>query len=98
MLKSKDRNATRRMYYFIEGLKLGIKQYVILQQPTSLEDAEMHAKLKESTPEPQPIDCTDEILKAVAQLKTSDNMTQPTVEAYNMPYTNKSLRIRNRIS
>ena len=55
--------------YFIQGLKPELKSFVILQRPTSFEEAEMHAKLKESVPEPKPVDRTDEILKALAHIQ-----------------------------
>ena len=55
--------------YFIQGLKPELKSFVILQRPTSFEEAEMHAKLKESVPEPKPVDRTDEILKALAHMQ-----------------------------
>ena len=42
--------------YFIQGLRADLKNFVILQRPTSLEEAEMHAKLKESVPDPKPMD------------------------------------------
>ena len=55
--------------YFIQGLRPDLKNFVILQRPKSFEEAEMHAKLKESVPDPKPADRTDEILKALAQLQ-----------------------------
>ena len=76
--------------YFIQGLKPAIKNYVILQRPSTFEDAEMHAKLKESLPEPQPVDRTDEILQALAKMQTNGNNSQPSVAAYNAPYNNNS--------
>lgn len=45
--------------YFILGLKPELKSFVILQCPTSFEEAEMHAKLKESVPEPKLVDRAD---------------------------------------
>ena len=74
--------------YFIQGLKPTLKHYVVLQRPTSFEDAEMYARLKESLPEPQPKDRTDEILSALAKLQSSENVSkQPAaVAAYSQPY------------
>ena len=37
--------------YFIQGFQPHIKNYVLLQRPGTIEDTEMHAKLKESLPE-----------------------------------------------
>ena len=37
--------------YFIQGFQPHIKNYVLLQKPGTIEDTEMHAKLKESLPE-----------------------------------------------
>ena len=51
--------------YFIQGLRADLKNLVILQRPTSFEEAEMHAKLNESVPDPKPRDRTNEILKAL---------------------------------
>lgn len=80
--------------YFIQGLKPAIKHYVLLQRPASLEDAETQAKLKESTPDPQSVDRTDEIITSfnntLAQLKISEQNKQPTVAAYSRPYTDNS--------
>ena len=55
--------------YFIQGLKPELKSFVILQRPTSLKEAEMHAKLKESVRKPKPVDRTDEILKALTHMQ-----------------------------
>ena len=60
---------TECINYFFQGLKSELKSFVILQRPTSFEEAEMHAKLKESVPEPKPVDRTDEILKALAHMQ-----------------------------
>ena len=55
--------------HFIQGLTPGLKIFVILQGPTLFKKAKMHAKLKESVPEPKPVDRTDEILKALAHMQ-----------------------------
>ena len=54
---------------FIQNLRLELKNHVLLQRPNSFEDAEMHAKMKESFPEPKPVDRTDGILHALAKLR-----------------------------
>ena len=75
--------------YFIQGLQPHIKSYVLLQRPGTFEDAEMHAKLKESLPEQAPTDRTDEILRALAQLqKTTADKSTPQVAAYGNYPTN----------
>ena len=53
----------------------------------------MHAKLKESVPDPKPTDRTDEILKALAQLQeNSDPKPKPAIAAADRfhPFTDKS--------
>ena len=47
---------------FIQNLRPDLKHYILLQRPESLEAAEMHARMKESLPEPKIVDQTDEIL------------------------------------
>ena len=54
---------------FIQNLRPELKNYVLLQRPDSLEEAETHAKLKESLPDPKPADRTDETLNALAKNK-----------------------------
>ena len=54
--------------YFIQGLRADLKNFAILQRPTSFEEAELHTKRKESAPDPKLTDRTDEILKVFAQL------------------------------
>ena len=73
--------------YFIQGLQPHIKNYVLLQRPGTFEDAEMHARLKESLPEQAPADRTDEILRALAQLQktTADKVTPPLAAYGNYP-------------
>ena len=66
--------------YFVQGLKPEIKSYLVLQRPGTLEEAENHAKLKESVPEKKTDDRIDEILKAVAPLVKQAQT--PTVAAY----------------
>ena len=66
--------------YFVQGLKPEIKNYVVLQRPGTLEEAENHAKLKESVPEKKTDDRIDEILKAIAALVKQAQT--PTVAAY----------------
>ena len=55
--------------YFIQGLRPELKNFVLLRQPTSFEQAESLAKLKQSVPDKRPEDRTDEVLKALAALK-----------------------------
>lgn len=56
---------------------------MLLQRPHSLGEAETHAKLKESLPDPKPADRTDEILNALAKLQTQT--PSPVVAAYTPP-------------
>ena len=53
--------------YFIQGLRADLKNFVILQRPTSFEEAEMHAKLKESLPDPKPTDRADNYMRNLTQ-------------------------------
>ena len=70
--------------YFVQGLKPEIKNYVVLQRPGTLEEAENHAKLKESVPEKRNDDRIDEILKAMAPLvKQAQTPTVAAYESYN---------------
>ena len=64
-----DVPTTESISFFIQGLNPETKRYVILQRLETLEEAEDHAKLKESVAEPKPVDRTDEILRAVAELQ-----------------------------
>lgn len=57
------------MNQFIQGLRPELKSFVILQRPESFENAERHARLRESVQDPKPPDRTDEILKALANLQ-----------------------------
>ena len=79
--------------YFIQGLRPHLKNFVILQRPTPFEEAEMHAKLKESVPDLKPADRTDKILKALTELqeKTAPK-AKPTIAAANRyhPFTEKA--------
>ena len=59
---------------------------MLLQRPDSLEEAETHAKLKESLPDPKPADRTDEILNALAKLQTQT--PSPVVAGYTPLATN----------
>ena len=63
--------------HFIQGLKPVLKSYVMLQRPQTLEEAENHARLKESTPDPTS-DKMDQVLSILT--KQAHN---PTVAAYN---------------
>ena len=63
--------------HFIQGLKPGLKAYVMLQQPTTLEEAENHAKLKESAPDPT-ADKMDQMLSLLTKQAQAS-----TVAAYN---------------
>lgn len=56
---------------FIQNLRPELKTYVILQRPEILGLAEMHAKLKESLPDPKPLDRFDELLEAITKLHTT---------------------------
>lgn len=68
---------------FIQNLRPELKHHVLLQRPDSLEEAERHAKLKESLPDTKPADRTDEILNALAKLQTQPQ--PPVVAAYTPP-------------
>ena len=83
--------------YFIQGLRPHIKNYVLLQRPGTFEDAEMHAKLKESLPEQEKTDRTDEILRALAKLQqTTDNKLTPPLAAFgNCPPSPSQGRVCN---
>ena len=71
---------------FIQNLKPELKHYVILQRPETLEQAEMHARLKESLPDPKPVDRFDELLDAITKLHTAPKPTpSPVVAAYRPP-------------
>ena len=79
--------------YFIQGLRPDLKNFVFLKCPSFVE-AKMHAKLKESAPDPKPADWTDKIWKALAQLheKTTPK-SKPTVAAAHRyhPFTDKAI-------
>ena len=55
---------------FHQNLPPELKNHVRLQRPASFEEAGMRAKMKESLPDPKPVDRTDEILHALAKLQT----------------------------
>lgn len=69
---------------------------MLLQRPDSLEEAERHAKLKESLPDPKPADRTDEILNALAKLQTPTQTPsqQPVVAAYTPPNNEQQTHVR----
>ena len=69
---------------FIQNLRPELKNHVLLQRPASFEEAEMHAKMKESLPDPKQVDRTDEILHALAKLNKPPSPT-PIVAAYAPP-------------
>lgn len=62
--------------HFIQGLKPTLKSYVMLQQPQTIEEAETHAKLKESAPDPN-----SDKMDQVINLLTTQKQT-PVVAAY----------------
>ena len=72
--------------HFIQGLKPGLKAYVMLQQPTTLEEAENYAKLKESAPDPT-ADKMDQMLSILTKQAQA-----PTVAAYNPVMSNNPSR------
>ena len=88
-----DLTTPERITAFIQNLRPDIKNYVLLQRPDSLEEAEMHAKLKESLPDPKPADRTDEILNALAQLQTK--ATTQVVAAYTPPSNERQTHERS---
>ena len=83
--------------YFIQGLRPHIKNYVLLQRPGTFEDAEIHAKLKESLPPQETNDRTDEILHALAKLQktTDDKLTPPLAAFGNYQATNNQGEVSN---
>lgn len=72
---------------FVQGLRPGLKNYVVLQRPKTFAEAENLAKLKETLPDDRPVDRTDEILKAIALSKTT---AEPKIAAYNTPFTSNN--------
>jgi len=78
--------------HFLTGLLPGLRNYVVLQQPKTLLDAETHAKMKEALPDDKPLDRTDEIRKQLSQLKPKE---EPKIAAYNMPFHNGNTQIAN---
>ena len=71
---------------FIQNLRPELKNYVLLQRPHSIEEAEMHAKLKESLPDAKPSDRFDELLSAIKNLQPSATPTPaPVVASYAPP-------------
>ena len=75
------------IYHFLNGLRPELKNYVILQRPKTFAEAETHAKLREVLSETKTGDRTDEILSALAELKSSG---EPKIAAYNVPFTNSN--------
>ena len=73
----------KRITTFIQNLQPEIKNYVLLQRRDSMEEAKMHAKLKESLPDPKPTDHTEEILNTLSKLQTQ--MPTPVFAAYTPP-------------
>ena len=66
------------LHHFVQGLRPDIKEYVALQQPTTLENAENLAKLKEILSlenTSKPIDTTKLTQDIVQQLKDSGVLT-----------------------
>jgi len=55
----------------------GFKHFVMLQCPKFFEEAKMHAKLKESVPNPKPADGSDKILQEKSALKPKSTITAP---------------------
>lgn len=71
---------------FIRNLRPELRNYVLLQRPDSLEGAEMHARLRESLPDPKPPDRFDELLDAIKTLQTAPKWKpMPVVAAYATP-------------
>lgn len=78
---------------FLTGLLPGLKNYVVLQRPKTLLEAETHAKMKEALPDEKPLDRTlDEILKQLSQLKPKE---EPKVAAYKVPSHNENTQLTN---
>lgn len=73
--------------YLLNGLKLELKNYVILQRPKTFAEAETHAKLREALPEEKPKDRTNEILSILEKLKATD---EPKIAAYNAQFTDSN--------
>ena len=68
--------------YFLNGLRPELKNYVILQRPKTFSEAETFANLKEAIPEEKSLDRTEEILSAIAKLRSTE---EPKVASYNVP-------------
>ena len=75
-------SAEESVNYLLNGLRPELKNYVILQRPKTFAEAETHAKIREAIPETKTGDRTDEILRALAELKSSE----PKIAAYNTAY------------
>ena len=78
---------------FLTGLRPGLKNYVVLQRPKTLLEAETHAKMKEALPEEKPLERTlHEILKQLSQLKPKE---EPKVAAYKVPFHDENTQLTN---
>lgn len=75
---------------FLTGLLPELKNYVVLQRPKTLLEAETHAKMKEALPDVKSPDKTEEILKL---LKAKSE--EPKVAAYNVPFHSESAPLTN---
>lgn len=82
-----DLSAEESVNSLLNGLRPELKNYVILQRPKTFSEAETHAKLREALPDEKPKDRTDEILSALAKLKSTE---EPKIAAYNAPFTNSN--------
>ena len=72
--------------YFIQGLKPVLRQFVLLKQPKTLEEAEDFARLREMVPENNDIADIRDMLKAiVAESKGETGSITPAVAAVDFP-------------
>ena len=78
---------SEQLHYFIQGLRPDLRDYVILQQPKSLEDAENAARIKDSLGKSPSSNLTASDVLAMQQnfireLEQKQLLAKPTVAAY----------------
>lgn len=75
-----------QLHYFIQGLRPHLKNYVILQQPKSLEEAENAARIKDSINEQNDSLTASDVLALqrtfIEQLAAGNVINKPSVAAY----------------
>lgn len=75
---------------FLTGLRPEIRNYVMLQRPKTLDEAETLAKMKEALPDEKSADKTEEILKLLKA-----KLDEPKVAAYNVPFQSETAPLAN---